>query len=183
MPIFKRKIKGDVFIAVAAFIVSACALAVSFYEVRIMREQQKSAVWPYIQIGEQYDEEGFSLEATNKGVGPAKIISLKAWVDKKPINELSEALDSILGKGHGIGWANTSIHNVNENVLESGYKESMVRFAWNEASRKLQKRLGRIKLEMIYQSIYDDCWVVTFDNNPEPCDCPEERIESEQFSF
>ncbi|OEK00508.1 hypothetical protein BFP97_02835 [Roseivirga sp. 4D4] len=183
MPIFKTKIKTEAFAAVTAIIVSACALGVSFYEVRIMRAQQKSMVWPHVLMGQQYDGDGFALEAYNKGVGPAMVESLKLWVDNKPMNSLNQVLDTILGEGHGIDWNNYSIHNVNGNVLESGYELPMVRFSWNDQTRKLQKRLGRIRIEMIYKSIYDDCWKVTFGTNPEPCDCPAEKIASEQFSF
>lgn len=183
MPIFKTKIKTEAFAAITAIIVSACALGVSFYEVRIMRSHQKSTVWPYIQLGQQYSGEGFALEAINKGVGPAMVQSLKVWVDRKPVNSLNQVLDSLVGEGHGIDWNNYSINNVNGNVLESGYHKPMVKFKWNEKTRELQSRLSRIDIEMIYKSIYDDCWKVTFGSNPEPCECPEKRLAKEQFSF
>lgn len=183
MPFFKKKIKTEAFAAVTAIIVSACALGVSFYEVRIMRAQQKTSVWPHVEIGQQYDGEGFALEANNKGVGPALVKSLKVSVDGNPVNSLSQLLDTILGKDHGIGWANYSVHNVNGKVLEAGYDMPMVRFKWNEKTRELQDNLERIKIEMIYGSIYDDCWKLTFDSNPEPCECPSQPIASEQFSF
>lgn len=183
MKIFKKKIKTEAFAAITAIIVSACALGVSFYEASIMRTHQKSAVWPYIQLGQQYDSKGFALEAYNKGVGPAMIESLKVWVDNKPVNSLNQVLDTLLGEGHGVNWNNYSIHNVNQNVLESGYNEPMVRFQWNDDTRILQKKIDRIKIEMIYKSIYDDCWMVSFDSTPKPCDCPSERVEKEQFSF
>ncbi len=183
MPIFKKKIKTEAFAAVTAIIVSACALGVSFYEVRIMRAQQKTSVWPHVEIGQQYDGEGFALEANNKGVGPALVKSLKVSVDGKQMNSLDQLLDEILGEGHGVGWANSTVHNVNGKVLEAGYDLPMVRFKWNDKTRELQNNLERIKIEMIYSSIYDDCWKLSFDTEPEPCDCPSARIESEQFSF
>ena len=102
MKIFKKKIKTEAFAAITAIIVSACALGVSFYEASIMRTHQKSAVWPYIQLGQQYDSKGFALEANNKGVGPAMIESLKVWVDNKPVNSLNQVLDTLLGEGHGV---------------------------------------------------------------------------------
>ena len=79
-------------------------------------------------MGQQYDGEGFALEATNKGVGPAMIESFKVWVDNEQVNSLNQILDTLLGKGHGVNWNNYSIHNVNQNVLKSGYNEPMVRF-------------------------------------------------------
>lgn len=183
MPIFKKRIKTEAFAAVTAIIVSACALGVSFYEVRIMRAQQKTSVWPHVEIGQQYDGEGFALEANNKGVGPALVKSLKVSVDGKRVNSLSQLLDTILGEGHGIGWSNSTVHNVNGKVLEAGYNMPMVRFKWNKKARELSDNLERIKIEMIYASIYEDCWKLTFDSEPAPCECPSERIESEQFSF
>lgn len=183
MAIFKSKIKGESFVAVAAIIVSACALAVSFYEVGIMREQQKNSVWPHVEMGQQYDIEGFALEASNKGIGPAIVKSMKVKAGQKSVNSLQELLDEVLGEGHGIGWNNYSIHNVNGNVLEPGYNMPMVRFKWTEKTRELQKKISKISMELIYESIYGDCWEVEFGGNPEPCDCPSEVVKSEQFIF
>ncbi|OEK05015.1 hypothetical protein [Roseivirga misakiensis] len=183
MAIFKSKVKAESFVAVAAIIVSVCALAVSFYEVGIMRQQQKNSVWPYVEMGQQYDSEGFAFEASNKGVGPAIVKSLKVRAGQEQVNDLQELLTKMLGEDHGIGWNNYSIHNVNGSVLEPGYNMPMVRFQWNEKTRLLQKRIAKIRIEMIYQSIYGDCWQVVFGGVPKPCDCPVEIDKSEQFSF
>jgi len=183
MKIFNRKIKGESFVAVAAIIVSACALGVSFYEVDIMRDQQKNSVWPHVEMGQQYNNEGFAIEASNKGIGPAIVKSLKVKAGEKTVNTLDELLDEMLGEGHGIGWDNYLVHNINGGVLEAGYNMPMVRFKWSEKTRELQKKLSKVKLELIYQSIYGDCWKVDFEGIPESCDCPTDKIEAEQFNF
>ena len=62
------KFKSEKIVAFTAILISLCALVVSFYEVRIMRTQQKAMVWPYIIMGQQYSSEGFSILASNKGL-------------------------------------------------------------------------------------------------------------------
>lgn len=80
----KSTFKADRIVAFAAIVISLCALIVSFYEVRIMRTQQKSSVWPYVQIDQYYNAERFALNAVNKGVGPTMIKSVILKVDGKP---------------------------------------------------------------------------------------------------
>ncbi len=66
-------------ISIMAAIVSACALAVSFYQTSIMREQQYASVRPLVMIGNSMgsngeDSTGYSkLIIWNRGIGPALI--------------------------------------------------------------------------------------------------------------
>ncbi len=180
-----KKIKSEAFVALAAIVISICALFVSFYEARIMRTQQKASVWPYVQLGQHYDHEGFMYKAQNRGVGPAMIESVVLTFDGVEQRSFAELMDSVLGEGHGLGYSNTRVSGINHQVLPKDYDKFAIAMNWDDEGRvrEFTKHVGRIGFEVIYSSILGDCWVLTDEKDPEPCDCPEESDLRTQFEF
>ena len=144
-----------------------------------MRTQQKASVWPYVVMGQQYSSEAFAVETQNKGLGPAKIESLKILVKGQQVKEIEEIFERLIGPDHGITYSDFSVHGINKSVLEPGYDKFLFRLKWTDATREVQKRLSMIKVEVIYSSILGDCWRLTLKNENEPCECPKKRIEEE----
>ena len=177
-----RKFSSEKIVAFTAIIISLCALVVSFYEVRIMRTQQKASVWPYVTMGQQYSANGFAIETANKGIGPAKIESVKVWVKGKQVTELDEVLTAILGPDHGITYNDFGVGGINKTVLEPGYDNYLVRFNWTDKTRELQKNLYMINIEVVYSSILGDCWRLSLKEANQPCECPKVD-KKEQFFF
>ena len=180
-----KKFKSEAFVAIAAIVISVCALFVSFYEARIMRTQQKASVWPYVQISQEYNHERFALNALNRGVGPAMIESVILTLDGKPQENLHTLLNNVLGKGHGLGYSNTKVSGINNQVLSKDYDKFMISMNWDEAGkvREFTENFNRIGYEVVYSSILGDCWVLTNENDPEPCDCPGDKKLKTQFQF
>ncbi|MCB0641792.1 MAG: hypothetical protein KDC44_09145, partial [Phaeodactylibacter sp.] len=77
----RQRLSSGVVISIAAIIVSVCALFISIFEVRIMREQQHAMAWPYIEWLPGYAEERLTLTVENKGIGPAVIKKIKMEVE------------------------------------------------------------------------------------------------------
>jgi len=179
----KPRFKADRIVAFSAILISLCALIVSFYEVRIMRSQQKASLYPHLQISEQYGPDGFAIEAKNKGIGPAKIESLRVLVEGVPQVNLPDVFDKLLGLNHSINWNIYTVNTINYLVLEPSYDKPLFRVEWNEDSRELIKHLNDFEIEVIYSSLLGDCWKVNFRETPEECDCPTDIDEDEQFIF
>jgi len=182
MEIRKRRLNTELIVAFTAILISVCALVVSFYEVRIMRTQQKASVWPFVTMGEQYNSKGFALLAANKGIGPAKVESLKVWVKGKQVKELDDIFTELIGPDHGITYNDYGVHGINGSVLEAGYEKPLFNLNWTEATREVQKKLFLINVEVIYSSILGDCWKLSLKEENQSCDCPKPEEEG-QFYF
>ena len=147
-----------------------------------MRTQQQASVWPFVTMEQQYNSQGFALLASNKGIGPAKVESVRVWAKGKQVNELQEILDEIVGPGHGITYNDYGVNGINKLVLEAGYQKPLLRLNWTDATREFQKRLHQINIEIVYSSILGDCWKLSLKQTNEPCECPQ-TDEAEQFHF
>ena len=176
------KFSTEKIVALTAILISLCALVVSFYEVRIMRTQQKASVWPFVVMGQQYSGKGFAVEAANKGLGPSKIESVRVWVRGKQVNELDQIFEELLGPDHGITYNDFGVNGINKSVLEPGYNKPLFRLNWTDATREIQKKLYLINIEVVYSSILGDCWKLSLKESNQPCDCPKPD-EQEQFYF
>lgn len=169
--------------AFTAILISVCALVVSFYEVRIMRTQQEASVWPYLLLGQNYNSEGFAITAMNKGIGPAKIESLILRVDGEPLDTLNQLFVETVGLEHKFNYNNYSVNGINETVLEPGYDKHLLRLPWIPDTYKFVDQLERVEIEVIYSSILGQCWWMTFEKSPEPCECPAKKDKKDQFNF
>ena len=178
-----KKIKSEAFVAFAAIVISLCALIVSFYEVRIMRTQQKASLYPHLQISQQYSPEGFAIEAKNKGIGPAKVESLEVKVNGKKMPSLTAVFDYVLGEGHQINYRNYTVNTINNLVLEPAYDKPLVKLNWNDDSRRFIESLKDLEINVVYSSLLGDCWLVGFDRIPESCNCPKEGESTSTFKF
>ncbi|GAB5527432.1 MAG: hypothetical protein Roseis2KO_53040 [Roseivirga sp.] len=179
----QRKFNADRIVAFTAILISVCALVVSFYEVRIMRTQQEASVWPYVLLGQNYNSEGFAMIAMNKGIGPAKIESLVLKVDGEPLDSLNQLFVETVGAAHKFSYKNFSINGINQTVLEPGYDKHLIRLQWMPDTYKFVDQLERVEIEVIYSSILGECWSMTFERSPEPCECPDNKDKKDQFNF
>ncbi|MCE7995124.1 MAG: hypothetical protein HEP71_24305 [Roseivirga sp.] len=179
----KKTLNADRIVAFTAILISICALVVSFYEVRIMRTQQEASVWPYVILGQNYNSEGFTIRSMNKGIGPAKIESLILKVDGEPLDSLGQFFTELAGPEHKFNYNNYSVHGINQTVLEPGYDKHLLKLPWTPDTYKLIDQLGRVEIEVIYSSILGECWWMTFEESPEPCDCPKDKNKKDQFNF
>lgn len=179
----KRKFNADRIVAFTAILISVCALVVSFYEVRIMRTQQEASVWPYVLLNQNFNSEGFAIMAMNKGIGPAKIESLILRVDGEPLDTLNQLFVETVGAEHKFNYNNYSVHGINQTVLEPGYDKHLIRLPWMPDTYKFVDELERVEIEVIYSSILGECWSMTFEESPEPCECPAKQGKKDQFNF
>jgi len=89
----KSKVHPEMLVGVSAVIIGICALGVSLYETSLMREEQRAAVMPLLELSRSYnlqtddtstEKSRLWLQARNVGIGPARVANFQVTVDGKP---------------------------------------------------------------------------------------------------
>jgi hypothetical protein len=157
-PSLPRRFSSDVVVSGAAIFISLCTLVVLLYEARIMREQQRAAVWPYVEIGPGFGDDGFHVIISNQGIGPARIQSMQVRVEDEPVRTW-RAMFRVLGVAESIEWQDKT----NGRVIPAQSEIRSVRAAGGERAAEIARALlaeKRLAFELCYCSVYDECWRV-----------------------
>jgi hypothetical protein len=144
--------------SLAAGFVGACALAVSAYTAYLQRQQVRAQVWPIVGVGAETDAQGFKLEMTNIGVGPARVRSSEVRVDGQPLRHWKEVLDRLMppnSTASGAGWS-----NVTGSMLAAGASKTVLHVEGDDAKKAFgQGAYQRMSIAVCYCSVLDECWV------------------------
>ena len=167
----KQTLDRSDFIALFALLISLGAFAVSIYEARILRtqqslmqEQQKAAVWPFLEkvINYSYEAEGNEIvfAIKNKGVGPARMKNVELKIEGQTINSYHTFLETIKDLLPPDTYFNISFAEL-DGVLSADethqfFKIEGPRF---ENDRQILQDLG-FQFNICYCSIYEDCWTL-----------------------
>lgn len=148
--------------SVLALGVSLLALAIGAYQTRLMQDQARASVWPYLTIGTTYtndlDKDGFVLQVDNFGIGPAKIGSVKLALDGKPQRSWDDVLEALDVKD--ASYSTSSLHgdvippNINRETTIGA-----IRINERKAAKLFHEADSRFTLEICYCSVYDECWI------------------------
>jgi hypothetical protein len=155
-------------VALIAIVLSLCALLVSVLEVSAIRSEQRVGVWPYLDISSSYNEEGFRIVATNKGIGPARVRASSMVLDEQPQEDLDTMIKTILGPERAFSYDVYKSSNPAGGVMSPDESNTLFAVPWTDATRDLVEALtGRFSIELCYCSVYDDCWLARL-NEGEP---------------
>lgn len=176
------KLNSNTLIALAALVVSVCALFISVQEARIMRTQQRVSIYPHLEAGAFYNSEGFGLRVVNGGVGLAKIESIQVYEGDQYFNDFLEVVDHLMVDSHSISYNILEVTELNQGVLQAGERVQMFRLPWTEETKLLSNRIGRINYRVHYCSLLEDCWEINnFSNRPIPLEKLPKIDESKEF--
>lgn len=146
--------------AFTAMVLSLCALLVSVLEVSSIRREQRVGVWPYVDVSSRYNAEGFSISATNKGIGPARVRTVALKLDGKPVADLDTMILDVLGPEEAFSYDVYTTSNPAGNVLSPDEAANLFSVPWTNATRRLvEDMVGEFSIEVCYCSVYDDCWL------------------------
>ena len=169
IPKRKFKISKEWAVSLSAIFVSIATLFVYVYQARIMQSQQHASVWPYIEWTVTISSaEGIYLSVHNKGVDPAIIKHTDLSLDNIPVGtrELMNKLTN--GKADSL-WSFTS--TVEKRVMAPGDEIRLFHMKGEELFKMdLGNIYHRIKYNICYCSIYDECRTTT-DNEPVKSEC------------
>jgi hypothetical protein len=147
----------DRFTAIASGLVALMALAVSTYNVVLQRQQLRAQTWPHLEWSYSANQEKFTFNLANTGVGPGQIRALSVNVDGKPITTWHELAEKMMPDG---SWKkHWGYSSVSGHVLGAGVElHPLTLPAMSDEDAKALLRRTEIKL--CYCSVLGDCWVL-----------------------
>jgi len=140
-----------------AIIISLAAMFVSIYEASILKSQQTSMVWPYLDLSQQSDSNGFAIEISNKGTGPAIITSVQVDYNGLPVESIDVLMDS-LNPNRTFGYDILRNSTLGNQVFMSGEKRIVFGLPYNDETRVVQSNLGKIRIRIGYKSVLEEHW-------------------------
>lgn len=150
---------------------SLAALVVSVLEVQAVRDGERAQFWPYIDVRQSYSSAGFSIETSNKGVGPARIRHAALLLDGKPVVDLDAAIRATLADD-AFSYEVYRTSKLAPGVMSADESLSFFAVPWEPRTRKLVDAWrNRIDAEICYCSVYNDCWTVRMSRS-EPAPTP-----------
>jgi hypothetical protein len=141
-----------------AIVISLAAMFISLYEARIMESQQSAMVWPYLDISQQYNDEGFAVEVSNKGTGPAIITSVQVDYNGFPMESMDMLMDS-LNPERTFGYDILINNTIGDQVFMSGEKRIVFGLPYNDETKIVQRNLGKIRVRIGYKSVLEEHWL------------------------
>ena len=156
----RREIKWDAIAAIIASLVGFLALLVAGYTAyverytaEIQKKQVQAQVWPWLAAGNNDNE--YSIEVINKGVGPAIVESAQVFVDGKPQPDWKHVLQALDAVPHTY-----SQMTLNPNVLAPGEKVTAIQFKdKDDYARFRAAAVAHLTLiDICYCSTLGECW-------------------------
>ncbi len=152
-------------VTLSAILVSVCALAVSVYQSKIMRETQRASVWPFVEVLPSNSPQGAWLGVTNKGVGPALIKTVHVEVDGKTYQRWGEIFDDLI-PADSLNYVWSSITG---RVLAPNEEVRAIQMNPQDG-RRIGRVMQQLKFEVCYCSVYGECWVTNLGRETESID-------------
>ena len=159
--------------------IAIVALYAALTESDATRKQTAAAVWPFVQLTVSdhlsADAAQFGISLTNAGVGPARMRSMRVFLEGTPLRDWHHAMELVGEEGtHRLGQT-----YVSRRVLIPGETIDMVSTTDRVLVGKFLASLARPGnvVTYCYCSIFDECWVIDSDKDlqtPDPVDeCPD----------
>ena len=140
-----------------AIIISLFAMFISLYEANIMKSQQSAMVWPYLDLSQQFNNDGFAIEISNKGTGPAIITSVQVDYNGIPVENIDVLMDS-LNPNRTFDYDILRNSTVGNQVFMSGEKRIIFGLQYNDETWVVQRNLGKIRIRIGYKSVLEEHW-------------------------
>jgi hypothetical protein len=163
-------------ISIMAAIVSACALAVSFYQTSIMREQQYASVRPIVTMGNSMmtndeDSTGYSkIMIWNRGIGPAliKYVDMEYKGQHYSEFEFQKIVNRMLNRPDSLAIscmtsnATAAAVSANEEITMFEINDKKLCFQFNQAYFQAKKN-NEFNATVYYTDVYDRYFKISMD--------------------
>ena len=161
------KVHPEMLVGVSAVIIGICALGVSLYETSLMREEQRAAVMPLLELSRSYNlQKGESssgksrlwLQAENVGIGPARVEDFQVTVDGKPQPTWDAAMRELIGHDSPVSYGQSTI---NGRTIPPDRLVTMMDLNDSELTERILVEFDRLDFEACFCSIFDECWTTS----------------------
>lgn len=155
-------------VGISAVIIGLCALGVSIYETSLMREQQRAAVVPLLELSRSYnvdrddssaEKSRLRLEVENVGIGPARVRDFRVTVDGQSQPSWDAAFREMIGRNESISYGQSTI---NGRTIPPERKVTMMNLNDTELTGPLLREFDRIDFEACFCSIFGECWTTKY---------------------
>lgn len=162
------RIQPEMLVGVSAVLIGVCALGVSLYETSLMREEQRAAVMPLMELGRSYslggsetfnDEWRLSLHAENVGIGPARIMDFRVTVDEVPKPTWDAALRALIRRDVPVMYGQSTI---NGRTIPPDRQITMFELRDKKLTAEIIGEFDRIDFEACFCSVFDECWTASY---------------------
>jgi hypothetical protein len=160
--------RPEMFLAVAATIVSICALGATLYQTLLMRQQQHAAVWPRLELYHGWQRGNatpyYRLQLRNAGIGPAIIRQVNIQHKGKTYKDFAR-LAVAVARQHGLAdsLAYQDYSDVLPGMVIPQQEQKDLLFLNREPYLlHYTQALKHIRVVMQYESLYGEVWEVTY---------------------
>ena len=142
--------------ALTAIVISVCALVLSIDSARQDREHKRLSVRPVISISFSYTDDGAGFRARNVGLGPAIVKWFTVYVDDIPRSSWTDVRAAL-----GMTDTDFRFGLFHQEMIYQPDSQSATVFWYTnrESAQQLIANRRRIRTEICYCSLYDECWV------------------------
>jgi hypothetical protein len=155
-----KSLRPDFVIAILAVIIGVCTMFVYIYQANLMSKQMRASSWPYLETGYLTGTNGFFINVTNKGAGPAIVKDAHYVVDNIRYGDSKQSVDSIAFLLTGNRNLLNGYSNIHRKVLSPGETVTLIEVTDTVSMKLLNDALPKhqIVIEICYCSVYDECW-------------------------
>jgi hypothetical protein len=150
----KAPFNWDKLTALMAVLIGACALGVSLYTAFLQRSQVEAQTWPFLQLW--HSNSDFSYSLSNRGVGPARIVDAKVFVDDAQVANFEQAFEKLSGRKP----VDTRQSFFSRRVLAANEDVQMIQFKSQADYDVFQANGKRLSFQICYCSVLDDCYLL-----------------------
>jgi hypothetical protein len=153
---------ADKIVSFSAILISLATMGVYIYQTHLIQKQQHASVMPYLTIGySHHNENHFSVEIVNNGLGPALVEEVSVYYEGKKYKncDLGVFFYNYNPQKDSLNFSNSSMMSgmlipagktiINIEAYNKNGSEKMQGYFWNEEP---------LKLEINYSSIYGERW-------------------------
>jgi len=153
-------------VGISAVVIGVCALGVSLYEANLMREEQRAAVIPIMELGRSYNTSAsdasknrLALLAQNVGIGPARVLDFTVTVDGLTQPTWDAVLRKLTGQDSRISH---SMSVINGRTIPPDKTVRIFELSDIDMLEPILAEFGRLDFEACYCSIFDECWTTKY---------------------
>ncbi|MEM9664345.1 MAG: hypothetical protein AAF970_05385 [Bacteroidota bacterium] len=160
-------------IALSAVVLSLCGLFIAVYEASLIRQSQRAAVWPYVEIAPSLNRESVRLGMVNVGIGPARVEAAAVFHDGVLLEDWRAMSRAVLGaRADSVDYRQSLAGG---RVLAAGQGDAIFTLT-SEMSRSpetgrravagMRQAIvdGALEVTVCYCSVYDECWTISMQN-------------------
>ena len=147
-----------------AVLISPLALVTSIYSSWETREHNRLSVRPHISLSFIANDKGAGWQRSIDGAGPAILNAFEVTVDDKPVHSWDEVLSSCCGLNLLAVHGTLAIPTPGTYLLPNDTRTIFWLDSPENARKALTANAGRVKMNLTYCSVYEQCWQASLDS-------------------